>query len=575
VSNALVAQGPLDLPNDRRLSAMVYAFGQFLDHDISLTPKANPTESFPIGVPTGDPEFDPQATGTAIIPFSRSRFDANSGTSTANPRRQINAVTAFIDGSQIYGSDLARANALRTFVGGKLKTSPGDLLPFNTLGFENQIPAGANPEDFFLAGDIRVNENVELTALHTLFVREHNRLADRIAARRPTWSDERLYQTARRYVIAELQAITYGEFLPALLGGNALTPYQGYQSDVNPGINNEFATAAFRLGHSMLGPDVEFLDNSGQPVRSEIPLRDAFFAPGIVQSEGIATILKYLASDPAQEIDIRVVDEVRNFLFGPPGAGGFDLASLNIQRGRDHGLDDYAALRIAYGLSPAMNFNDITDNVDLQLALANTYGSIDDIDVWVGGLAEDHAAGGSVGPLFRAIIADQFQRLRDGDRFWYEDSLTPSQVPHYRSMTLAKVIRNNSATKNLQPNVFEFYTEISGRLALDVNYDGAVQAVEPGLMGYTIQLLDVSDQVVASLTTETEGRYQFTGLGFGTYRVRPVLPFGLRLNTPLPADVVIDSPISVGPLDFGLVPILSPIPFSASLGVSSDLASAV
>src|SRR5205823_1787394 len=118
-------------------------------------------------------------------------------------------------------------------------------------------------DKLFLAGDVRANENSELTSLQTLFVREHNRLATQIAKQHPAWSDEQIYQQARRLVIGEIQNITYNEWLPALLGQNALPRYTGYNPGVNPGISNEFSTAAFRFGHSMLTDDVDFINNDG------------------------------------------------------------------------------------------------------------------------------------------------------------------------------------------------------------------------------------------------------------------------------------------------------------------------
>ena len=165
--------------------------------------------------------------------------------------------------------------------------------------------------------------------MQTLFVREHNVQADRIAASNPRLTDEQIYQKARSIVIAELQAITYNEWLPSLLGRGAIARYAGYDSSVNPGISNEFATAAFRFGHSLLGDDVEFLDNNGIEVRDGVALSQAFFNRDLVQETGIDSILKYLSSDPSSEVDTEVVDSIRNFLFGPPGAGGLDLASLN------------------------------------------------------------------------------------------------------------------------------------------------------------------------------------------------------------------------------------------------------
>jgi hypothetical protein len=110
---------------------------------------------------------------------------------------------------------------------------------------------------------------------------------------------------------------------------------------VNPGIRHRVLDGRFRLGHSMLNNEIEFISNDGEETRDPLPLANAFFNPTVLPVTGLAPVLKYLASDRAQEIDVHVVDGVRNFLFGPPGAGGFDLPSLNIQRGRDHGLADY------------------------------------------------------------------------------------------------------------------------------------------------------------------------------------------------------------------------------------------
>src|SRR5205807_697044 len=180
---------------------------------------------------------------------------------------------------------------------------------------------------------------------------------------------------------------------------------------------NEFAAAAFRFGHILLGDDIGFLHNAGHDLAPEMPLAQAFFNPSVVQSKGIDPLLKYLASDPSSEVDPKVVDAVRNFLFGAPGSGGLDLASLNIQRGRDHGLADYNTTRAAYGLPKVTDFTQITHNPDLQARLKQLYGTVNNIDLWVGVLAEDHVPGASVGPTLRAVVLDQFTRLRDGDRF--------------------------------------------------------------------------------------------------------------------------------------------------------------
>jgi hypothetical protein len=552
ISELVVAQPEDQALNERGMSAFIYVWGQFLDHDLDLTTSASPAEALPVLVPTGDPSFDPLGTGTQTIPLNRSIYDSATGTSAANPRQQINVITAFIDGSMIYGSDAERAAALRSFSGGRLKTSEGNLLPLNTMGLMNDNALGLPADSLFVAGDVRSNENIELTAMHTLFMREHNRLADKYAALNPTWTDEQIYQQARRIVIAELQAITYNEFLPALLGRGALQPYRGYNPQVNPGIANEFSTAAFRLGHSLLGEDVEFLDNLGNPVHDEVELRDTFFNPALLEETGIDSIFKYLASDVAQELDVHIVDEVRNFLFGPPGSGGLDLSALNIQRGRDHGLADYNTVRVAYGLRPVTSFAQITSDVPTQQALEEAYGNVNNIDLWVGALSEDHLRGASVGPLLSKILVDQFTRLRDGDRFWYQRDLSARELRDVQATSLADVVRLNTTTKNLQENVFFFTPSISGHVFLDTNANGRQDRREPPMRGITVQLLDAEDNVIATTVTGRDGSYSFKELDLGTYRVRLLLPAALVQTTRNPRDISMTRDADPDSIDFGV-----------------------
>lgn len=376
---------------------------------------------------------------------------------TPNPRQQINEISAFLDGSVIYGSDALRAAALRTFTGGLLKTSGGDLPPLNTAGLANANDAHLFADnELFLAGDVRANENVELSAIHALFVREHNQLATAIAAANPTLSDEQVFQQARRIVVAELQVITYREFLPALLGPMAVRPYRGYNPLVNPGIATEFSTAAYRIGHTLINDDVKLLDNDARELDEPLALADAFFNPSVLKAFGPGPLLKYLSTDNAQEVDSRLVGGLRNFLFGPPGAGGFDLASLNIQRGRDHGLADYNQTRAAYGLPRVTAFAQITKDVSLQSKLASLYGNVDTIDLWIGGLCEDHAPGSSVGPTFQRIIADQFERIRDGDSNWYALKFAGPQLQEIERTRLSDIIRRNTEITKIQDNVFFF-----------------------------------------------------------------------------------------------------------------------
>ena len=469
ISNEVAAEGDEAAPSRDLWSAMIWVWGQFVDHDLDLT-NTGTTEALSIAVPTGDPFFDPSGTGTATINTMRSEFDPATGLSADNPRQQVNSLTSFIDASMVYGSDAARATALRTLSGGKLKTSDGDLLPRNSTEFfpdgplANAVLPTTPADEAFVAGDVRANENVVLTALHTIWVREHNFQAERIAADHPDWSDEQIYQGARERVIAEIQAITYNEFLPALIGRAGVGRYEGYDATVNPGISNEFATAGFRLGHTLLGEDIGFLDDEGNALRDEVPLREAFFNPGLFDEVGVDPLVKYMVSDPSADLDSKIVDSVRNFLFGPPGAGGFDLASLNIARGRDHGLADYNTVREAYGLPRVTSFSEITRDSELAGKLEELYGSVDNIDLWVGALAEDHRRGEGVGETLRAILVDQFSRLRAGDRFWYENQMSREEIATINRTSLTDIIRRNTGVENVQREAFFFRVEIAGHV---------------------------------------------------------------------------------------------------------------
>lgn len=454
VSNVVFSQSD-QVFNTHYATDMLWQWGQFLDHDIDLTDGVTPAEPANIIIPTGDIFFDPDATGTQTMALNRSIYDVNTGTSPANPRQQINEITAWIDASNVYGSSQERANALRTLDGtGRLKTSAGNLLPFNETGLEN---AGGSGNNLFLAGDVRANEQVGLTVMHTLFVREHNRLARKIAKNHPSYSGEEIYQNARRLVAAQMQKITFDEFLPVMLGSKAIRPYQGYRTAVNPNIRNEFSTAAYRLGHSLLSPTILRLDDNLQAIpQGHLSLRNAFFAPQELIENGIDSVLRGLSTQQCQSIDTFVIDDVRNFLFGQPGRGGFDLVALNIQRGRDHGLASYNDVREALGLTRFTQFEQITSNAALQEKLKAAYSNVDDIDLWVGGLAEDHFKNAMVGELFYHIIRNQFEALRDADRFWYQRDLSREDRDYIeKTTTLAKIIRRNTSIgRELQKNVF-------------------------------------------------------------------------------------------------------------------------
>jgi hypothetical protein len=150
-----------------------------------------------------------------------------------------------------------------------------------------------------------------------------------------------------------------------------------------------------------------------------------------------------------------VIDDVRDFLFGAPGSGGLDLASLNIQRGRDHGLPSFAQMREALKLRPVKRFQDVNPSRQVVAELDAAYDSPADIDLWIGGLAEADRPGSMVGETFQKILVDQFVRVRDGDRFWYESYLPRDVVRMINAQTLSVILhRNTQIGTEVGPNAF-------------------------------------------------------------------------------------------------------------------------
>ncbi len=559
LSNTLMQHHGDDIFNARHMSAFAYAWGQFIDHDLDLTSDAKPGQPFPIKVPGGDNYFDPFFDGGRTIGLNRS--ESVPGTGITTPLEHPNSISGFLDGSVVYGSDPVRAAALRSFTGGLLKTSAGNLMPFNTTRLPNDT-AGGDPTKYFLGGDVRANENAEMTAVNTLMVREHNRLAGYLAGQHPSWTDEQLYQEARKLTIAEIQMITYDEYLPAMMGSNAMPKYKGYDANVNAGISDEFSTAAFRVGHSMLGNDVQFFDDNGNATADDLHLADVFFKPQILQENGVDSLLKYLNSVDCEEVDTAMVDGVRNFLFGPPGSGGLDLAALDIQRGRDHGLADYNTERAALGLGKITSFSQITSSRVLQQSLKSFYKTVDNVDLFVAGLSEDHVAGSSLGPTFQAILVDQFTRTRAGDRFWYQNNLTADEMAIIRGTTLTKVIANNTPLRNMQPNSFIFDVQISGTVFTDSNLNGRFDRDERPLAGQIVRLVDDEGTVVGRTYTNAKGRYNFSSVQVGNYTTTVTVPDHLVLTNPEYPVIAVTRGMLVGGQDYGMAGRLIKLPES-------------
>ncbi|MEM9128134.1 MAG: peroxidase family protein [Pseudomonadota bacterium] len=447
-----------DMPNSSGWAAMLVSWGQFLDHDLSLTRDASG-------------EF---VTVSGLAgPFQRSVYQ--NGSRPGDPRLQLNEITPEMDASMIYGSTVDRTELLRSFEGGRLRMGeePGSEFGLLPLAGPEDVMAGAHASagPLFLAGDIRANENVGLTTLQTLLVREHNHWADRLVGLHPGWTDEQVFQAARSIVEFEIQTITYRDWLPLLLAGNealapvaaVLAPSAGHDPSVDGQISTEFSTAAFRVGHTMVASKVPLMDAAGgSDPDADLSVMQAFFNTAPFLGGGMDDLLRSQTGTAAQQVDTKMIDDLNFFLVTGDGVSGFSLAALNILRGRDHGLAGYLETRAALlgDIDPmsvaADDFSVITSDATLQAQLAQVYDSVHDVDLWVGGLAEDKAPGAQLGPVFAWIVADQFLRTRSADESFGQlvDMLGADLVAEITHGGLRDIILRNSGVDYVQTNPF-------------------------------------------------------------------------------------------------------------------------
>jgi len=506
---------------DKQVSLMIMQFGQYISHDISLTPEQSFDCSnermldkdlalsedlrvcFNIPVEEKDPFF---AGRVRSLPFSRSDGICNS-----NTRQQFNALTAYIDASQVYGSDIGETFAwkLRTFKDGLMKNHRlGPSLPTRS---QTDVPLKRkeSPEDL-VAGDMRAIESPGLASIHSLFHAEHNRIARQILALNPGFDDEQIYQHARKWVIAELQNIAYSEFLPSVLGATIMEEYgmflptdgsSTYDDTVDPSVSNEFATLAFRFGHTMIPNFFKTIGETQRSTSKICPLRHNFFqfedfVLGTDKSgKAWENLLNGIASSTGPACSPKFTDDLLNFLFCGKGdqcslkyGWGEDLAARNIQRGRDHGLPGYVKYRELCGLSVPSSWDDKPDDIpqkywdNLQLA----YDKVEDIDAFTGGVSEEPTEYDRiVGATFACIIAKQFKILKEGDRFFFT--------------------HENNGSKNEKGISVEVRsrTQVQSRRLSDVMCDNMeIDSIKEYVFKYESDMLNCNDRVELDLSQE-------------------------------------------------------------------------
>ncbi|XP_060703807.1 eosinophil peroxidase-like [Hemiscyllium ocellatum] len=504
VSNKILRTRNEDVVNDLTVTHLFMQWGQWIDHDMSLSPHSGSIQTFndgincertcvqrnpcfPIRIPRGDTRIKNQR---ICLPFFRSAPACGSGElgssfGDVNTRQQMNVLTSFIDVNEVYGSTDCVANKLRNLtnelgllaVNTEYSDNGREYLPFNTISSNlcgsmgESCFTSENSTPCFIAGDVRVNEQLGILTFHTVFLREHNRLARELKKLNPHWSGETTYQEARKILGAFQQIINHRDYVPLVIGKEAtkkyLSPYEGYDESIDPGIANVVATAAFRFGHLSIQPKLFRFDESYQehPQFKSLDLHQAFFTPWrLIKEGGVDPLMRGLLGRPAKlpTQDRMLPDELREKLFELTAHLGMDLGSLNMQRSRDHGLPGYNAWRRFCGLSAPRNYSQLFQvlrNTPLVRKLISLYRIPENIDVWLGAISEPFEAGGRVGPLLACLIGQQFKNLRDGDRFWWENDgvFTGSQRQALQKISMSRIICDNTGIELLPRNAFKFH----------------------------------------------------------------------------------------------------------------------
>ncbi|ELK35926.1 Lactoperoxidase [Myotis davidii] len=475
---------------DQNTSLLFMQWGQIVDHDLDFAPDTElgssewpepavpPLPSLPPAISPQLPHDDPKVmTQGKCMPFFRAGFVCPTPPYQTLAREQINALTSFLDASLVYGPEPSLASRLRNL------SSPLGLMAVNQeawdhglayLPFDQKKPS---PCEFinttarvpcFLTGDSRASEHILLAASHTLFLREHNRLARELKRLNPQWDGEKLYQEARKILGAFMQIITFRDYLPIVLGVEMekwIPPYRGYNKSVDPRISNVF-TFAFRFGHLEVPSTVSRLDENYQPwgPEPELPLHTLFFNSWrMVKDGGIDPLVRGLLAKKSKLMkqNKMMTGELRNKLFQPTHKiHGFDLAAINIQRGRDHGMPGYNSWRGFCDLSQPQTLAElgaVLKNEKLAKKFLDLYGTPSNIDIWIGGIAEPLVERGRVGSLLACLLGKQFQQIRDGDRFWWENPgvFTEKQRDSLQKMSFSRLVCDNTHITKVPPNPFQ------------------------------------------------------------------------------------------------------------------------
>ena len=244
--------------------------------------------------------------------------------------------------------------------------------------------------------------------------------------------------------------------------------YKGYDDLRMPNIANVFATAAFRFGHTLINDEILRLDENGHEIegpgieKGNLKLHQAFFAPYRLHNEGgIDPVVRGLfLSKSKSNSNGKINEELIDRFLHMSEEIALDLASLNIQRGRDHALPFYYSWRKLCKLDK--NYNEFEKLKDIPAGyhnkLAKLYGNFSNIDPFVGFMLEKKLKNSRVGPTLSCLIRKQFDDIRAGDRLFYArpEIFTGQQLEAIKRISLASVIcATSDEIMKVRGDVFE------------------------------------------------------------------------------------------------------------------------